>query len=136
MQTVWKIGVALTAVLIAATACSSSGTKSSIVTGYIAPCAGVQRAPQPHAAGTVTALRGTSKLVRVSPDQLREVLPKEVAAKTHTDGEKPYRLRLPPGDYVLIGSYDNSPPGGTAAVSLRVPPTPTTLDREIPSSCK
>jgi hypothetical protein len=134
MQYTRRIGIVV-AVLFGAMACSSS-TKSSVVTGFIAPCAGTVRAPEPHAAGTVTALRGAAKTVRISADQVREVLPEEVAARTHTDGHEPFQLRLPPGDYVLAGSYDDSPTTATVAVPLRVPPSPTTLERELPSPCK
>jgi hypothetical protein len=84
----------------------------------------------------VTALRGTTKLVRVSADQRREILPTDFVAKTHTDGEKPFRLRLAPGDYVLVGSYDDFPTTSTPALSVRVPSSPATLERELPSSCK
>jgi hypothetical protein len=84
----------------------------------------------------VTALRGTAKLVHVSPDQLREILPSQVAAKAHTDGTKPFRLRLAPGDYVLVGSYDSFPSTSTAPLTLTVPASRTTLERDLPSSCK
>jgi hypothetical protein len=135
MQRVRNIGCVLAVMLVATTACSSH-TRSTVVTGYIAPCTGAVRAPEPHAAGTVTALRGTTKLVHVSPDEFREILPDQVVAKTHTDGFKPFRLRLPPGDYVLIGSYDAFPTTRTAPVAITVPPSRTTLERDLPSSCK
>jgi hypothetical protein len=135
MEHVRNIGRVLAVVLVAATACSARA-RSSVVTGYIAPCTGALRAPEPHAAGTVTALRGTTKLVHVSPDQLREILPHQVAAKTHTDGIKPFRLRLAPGDYVLVAAYDDFPTTTTAPVTLTVPPSRTTLERDLPSSCK
>jgi hypothetical protein len=133
MKSVWRTAPLILAVLVAATACSSS-SKSTVVTGYIEPCVGAATHAEPHAAGTVTALRGTERLVRVSADELRTVLPKEVVARTHTSGIKPFELRLPPGDYVLVGTYDAFPTT-TTRLSLRVPPS-TTLQRDLPNLCK
>jgi hypothetical protein len=133
MRFVWKIAVLAPVVLTAATACSSS-SKSSTVTGYIAPCGGAGPPAEAHAAGTVTALRGTERLVRVSADQLRVVLTTAAVAKTHTTGAKPFKLRLPPGDYVLVGTYDEFPPT-TTRLSVRVAPS-TTLRRDLPNLCK
>jgi len=133
MKNVRKLAPLAIAVVAAAPACSSRAG-SSVVTGYIAPCGGALRPAEAHAAGTVTALRGTTRIVRVSADQLREILPKDVAARSHTDGHEPFELRLAPGEYVLVGSYDEFPTT-TAELSLRVPPS-TTLQRDLPSSCK
>jgi hypothetical protein len=72
--------------------------------------------------------------VRVSADELRAVLPTDVAATAHTNGDKPFRLRLSPGDYVLVGKYDEFPTT-TTRLSVRVPRS-TTLQRNLPNLCK
>jgi translation initiation factor IF-1 len=133
MKCVWRISPLPLVVLMAATACSSSG-KSSFITGYIEPCVGAAPHAAGYAAGTVTALRGTEKLVRESADQLRAVLPTEVAAKAYTSGDKPFKVRLRPGDYVLVGTYDEFP-ATTTRLSVTVPPS-TTLRRDLPNLCK
>jgi len=129
----WRFTV-LALVVLALTAACSSGSDSSVVTGYIEPCVGTGPSPQPHAAGTVTALRGTEKLVRGSADELRAVLPTDVAATSHTNGKKPFKLRLSPGDYVLVGRYDAFPTT-TTRLSVRVPRS-TNLQRSLPNLCK
>jgi hypothetical protein len=121
------------AILALAAACSSA-SNSSVVTGYIEPCVGLGPSPRSHAAGTVTALRGTEKLVRVSPDEQRAILPTDVAATSHTSGDKPFKLRLAPGAYVLVGKYDEFPTT-TTRLSLLVPRS-TTLQRNLPNLCK
>jgi hypothetical protein len=133
MKTVWRFAPVALAVLALVTACASK-SDSTVVRGYIEPCVGVGPSRQSHAAGTVTALRGTEKLVRVSADELRAVLPTDIVATSHTNGDKPFKLRLSPGDYVLVGRYDEFPTT-TTRLSLKVPPS-TTVQRDLPNLCK
>jgi hypothetical protein len=115
------------------TSCSS-GSKSSVVTGYIEPCVGAGPYTPNYAAGTVTALRGTERLVRITADEIKVVLPTEVVARTHVDENKPFNFRLAAGEYVLVGAYDQFPTT-TTRLSVTVPPT-TTLRRNLPNLCK
>jgi hypothetical protein len=60
MKRVWRFAALALAVLALTAACSSK-SNSSVVTGYIEPCTGAGPSQQLHAAGTVTALRGTEE---------------------------------------------------------------------------
>jgi hypothetical protein len=114
----------------------SSTSKDSAVTGYIEPCVGariVGASALPHAAGTVTALRGRERLRKVA-DGFQQVLPTSVAARVHVDENQPFRLKLAAGDYVLVGSYDDRG-SGTTYLSLTLP-RHTTLHRNLPNICK
>ena len=118
---------------------TTGGVESWIAEGHGVPTLGrpgngAGPAPPSYAAGTVTALRGTEKLVRISADELKAVLPTEVAARTHVRANQPFQLRLPAGDYVLVGVYDQFP-DTTTRVSINLLPT-TTLRRNLPDLCK
>jgi hypothetical protein len=127
------VGALITAVVVVG---CSAGTRSGVVTGYIEPCIGSvgfgSPAP-PYAAGTVTALRGKTQLRKVA-DGYKEVLPTSVARRTHVKTNEAFRLKLKPGDYVLVGAYDE-PGAGTTILSLTVRDGDT-LRRNLPDSCK
>lgn len=127
------VGALITAAI--AVGCSGSA-KSGVVTGYIAPCIGAVgsgSAVPPYAAGTVTALRGKTQLRKVA-DGYQEVLPTAVARRTHVKTNEAFRLKLAPGDYVLVGAYDQ-PGAGTTLLSVTVRDGET-LRRNLPDSCK
>lgn len=114
----------------------SGESKTSVVTGYIEPCVGsVARGARtpPYAAGTVTALRGKTGLRKVA-DGYQEVLPTSVARRVHVNENQPFQLQLPPGDYVIVGAYDDHD-SGTTSLSLTLAPR-TTLHRNLPDICK
>jgi hypothetical protein len=110
----------------------STGSKSSLVTGYLAPCSGIGPYTATDAAGTVTALRGVEQL-RTVGDRIDVTLPTAVAARVHVMLNKPFRFHLAAGDYVLVGTYDKG--RQTGGVPVKVLPA-TAVHRDIPDPCK
>jgi len=125
-------------VAVLAAGCSSSSTHadSSVVTGFIEPCTGITPYhapnPVPYPAGTVTALRGTERLVPVGPGEQHVVLPTHITARQHVIQNQRYRLRLPPGRYVLTADYDH---GGRTFLDLNVS-AGAQLHTNLPNLCK
>jgi hypothetical protein len=115
------------------------------VTGYIDPCEGMGIGMRyaartlPYAAGTVTALRGsqTWKLVRgesnATYQTYRLVLPAAVAARQHVSQNRRFSFELPPGDYVLVGRYDDG--SGTTYLDVTIA-AGRVLHRDLPNLCK
>ena len=129
----WIVGALISTAI--AVGCSGSA-KSGLVTGYIEPCIGTVASGStvpPYAAGTVTALRGKTHLRKVA-DGYQEVLPTAVARRTHVKTNEAFRLKLAPGDYVLVGAYDE-PGAGTTTLSVTLRDGDT-LRRNLPDSCK
>jgi hypothetical protein len=130
------VGVLIIAVIAVIAVGCSGGAKSGVVTGYIEPCIGTVASGStvpPYAAGTVTALRGKAGLRKVA-DGYQEVLPTAVARRTRVKTNEEFRLKLAPGDYVLVAAYDE-PGAGTTVLSVTVR-NGGTLRRNLPDTCK
>jgi len=85
-------------------------SRTGIVTGQLPPCFGVDPAnrPAPVTPGTVVVLRGSITTTPDGPGMWRLLLPKgPVLAHQYIRDNytQVFRFALPPGHYVLAGSY-------------------------------
>jgi len=146
----WKTGLAALIVaavigggLAGAGAWSGSGTQrpgrpapltahTGAVTGYIDPCEGIT-VGLPHAAGTVTALRGRETWKPDGPGTWRLQLPATVAARQHVAENHQYYFDLAPGQYVLEARYDRGNAMSFLDVSIAAG---RVLHRDLPNLCK
>ena len=125
------------AVLLVGCSSSSRHAETSVVTGFIEPCVGARRSgpnpAPPYPAGTVTALRGVERLVRVGPGEQRVVLPTDVTARQHVIENQRYQFELSPGRYVLAATYDE---GNMRSFLDLTVPADAQLHANLPNLCK
>ena len=110
---------------------------TGFVTGYLPACFGVAlpNRPLPVTPGTVTVVRGRITSKPVGPGTWRIVYPNgPVLAREHISDNytQTFRFALPPGQYVLEGSYD----AGNISTAIQVTVTAGKIARvSLPSIC-
>jgi hypothetical protein len=116
-----------------------SAVPTGIVTGHLAACFGAAPSNRalPVTPGTVAALRGSISWKPDGPGTWRMVLPKgPVVARGYISNnyDQVFRFALPPGHYVLAGSYRGSV--GAGSFNQAVVVVGKVVRVNLPDECK